>query len=216
MQRPRQTSAHRPAPLWLAPAPLVLASRSAARQSLLAGAGIAFESVPADVDELAIATGLDAAGAMPADIALALADEKARLVSHSYGRRLVLAADQILSLDGTIYSKPRDRAAAQSHLADLSGRTHTLHSAFAVLRDGEHLCAAVAEAHMTMRDLSPAFIARYLDAAGEAALASVGAYQYEGLGIHLFATVEGDRSTIMGLPLLPLIEFLRAEGSVAA
>ena len=195
--------------LWRGEHPLILASQSRARQMLLANAGIAFEPVPADIDERALqqASGLVA----PGDIATLLAREKALWVSSRKPGRFVVGADQTLALDKRLFSKPAGRAAAREQLQALAGRSHELHSAVAVARDGKILFESCTVARMTMRPLSETAIDGYLDEAGEAVTSSVGAYQLEGLGIHLFERIEGDHFTILGLPLLPLLAFLRSE-----
>jgi septum formation protein len=193
--------------IWRGTKSLILASQSRARQALLANAGIAFEAIPADIDERALqqARGLSA----PGDIAALLAREKAVTVSSRHPGRFVVGADQTLALGRRLFSKPDGRAQAAEQLRALAGQTHELHSAVAVARDSKIMFADVAVARMTMRPLDDHAISAYLDAAGEAVTASVGAYQLEGLGIHLFGRVEGDHFTILGLPLLPLLEFLR-------
>jgi septum formation protein len=195
--------------LWLGKEPLVLASQSKARQTLLANAGIAFESDPADVDERAIqqSSGLSA----PGDIASLLACEKARSVSIRRPMQYVVGADQTLALGERIFNKPAGRAQAADQLRDLAGHRHELHAAVAVARDGKLLFEHVSIARMAMRPLRDADIENYLGAAGDAVTSSVGAYQLERLGIHLFERIEGDHSTILGLPLLPLFAFLRSE-----
>jgi len=197
--------------LWRGAAPLLLASKSSARRSLLAGAGIPFEAVDAFIDERAIEAPLRAAGAGGAEIARHLARAKALAVG-AQPDRLVIGADQTLSLEGQVFAKPPDRAAAAAQLAALSGRTHELHSALCVVRANEVLFEAAPVARLAVRRLSLAFIEAYIAAAGDAVLTSVGAYQIEGLGIHLFEKIEGDHSTILGLPLLPLLTYLREEG----
>jgi septum formation protein len=195
--------------LWRGKMPLILASQSRARQALLAGAGIKFEAVPADIDERAMqhASGMTA----PGDIAALLAREKSLSVSSQLSGRLVIGADQTLALGSRLFSKPTGRVQAAEQLSALAGGVHELHSAVAVARDGEIVFAALASARMTMRKLDEAEIEAYLDEAGEAATASVGAYQLEGLGVHLFERIEGDYFTILGLPLLQLLAFLRSE-----
>jgi nucleoside triphosphate pyrophosphatase len=195
--------------LWRAKDPLILASQSRARQMLLANAGISFEAVPADIDERAVAktSGLASAG----DIAALLAREKALSVSARQPGKFVVGADQTLALGERLFSKPAGRAQAAEQLRALAGRSHQLHSAVAVARDGKILFAEVAVAHMTMRRLSESEIDAYLDEAGQAVTTSVGAYQLEGLGVHLFERIEGDHFTILGLPLLPLLAFLRSQ-----
>jgi septum formation protein len=199
--------------LWLAAEPLVLASKSTARLTLLAAAGISVEVLPADIDE----RGVEAkAAAREADAAAALlAREKARAVAAQRPGRLVLGADQTLALGARRFSKPDDRAAAAEQLRALRGTTHVLHSAVAVMRDGEVLFEHADAARLTMRNFSDRFLEQYLDAAGEAVTASVGAYQLEKPGIQLFERVEGDYFTILGLPLLPLLSFLRRERYLA-
>jgi len=195
--------------LWRGKHPLVLASQSLTRQALLANAGIDFEAVAAEIDERAVqqASGLLA----PGDIAALLAREKALSVSSRQPGKYVIGADQTLAQGERLFSKPAGRPQAAEQLAALAGRSHELHSAVAVARDGKILFEAVAIAGMTMRRLGEAEIDVYLDQAGEAVMSSVGAYQLEGLGVHLFERIEGDHFTILGLPLLPLLGFLRSE-----
>ena len=194
--------------IWRGDAPLVLASKSSARMGLLASAGIAFEAVPANIDERALER--RAAPAAPAEIALLLAREKAHLVSQLKTGRYVVGADQTLAVGDALFAKPSDRTEAGRQLHTLAGRVHELHSAVAVAYDGEILFEEVSAARMTMRPLSGTEIAVYLEEAGERAVTSVGAYQLEGLGVHLFERVEGDHFTILGLPLIPLLKFLRS------
>jgi septum formation protein len=196
--------------LWRGKEPLILASQSQARQSLLANAGIIkFESDPAAIDERAIQTtsGLSA----PGEIASLLAREKARAVSARRPGRYVVGADQTLALGARIFNKPSSRAQAADQLRALSGHCHELHSAVAVAHDGKLLFEHVSIARMSMRRLGDAEIDRYLEEVGEAATSSVGTYQLEGLGVHLFERIEGDHFTILGLPLLPLFAFLRSQ-----
>jgi septum formation protein len=195
--------------LWRGKHPLVLASQSLTRQALLANAGIDFEAVAADLDERAVqqASGLLA----PGDIAALLAREKALSVSSRQPGKYVIGADQTLAQGERLFCKPAGRPQAAEQLRALAGRSHELHSAVAVARDGKILFEAIAIAGMTMRRLGEAEIDVYLDQAGEAVTSSVGAYQLEGLGVHLFERIEGDHFTILGLPLLPLLAFLRSE-----
>ena len=195
--------------IWRGKQPLILASQSRARQTLLGNAGIPFEAVPADIDERTVQknSGLSA----PNEIAGLLAREKALFVSSKNSGRYVVGADQTLALGDRLFSKPSGRAQAAEQLRSLAGSSHELHSAVAVARDGQIMFADVSLARMTMRPLSESEIAGYLDAAGEAVTTSVGAYQLEGLGVHLFERIEGDHFTILGLPLLPLLAFLRSE-----
>jgi septum formation protein len=199
--------------LWLAPLPLLLASKSKTRRALLEAAGLPLEVVPADLDERAIE--VDAGITDPAGVAKLLAREKARAVAAKTPGRFVLGADQTLALGDRRFSKASDRAGARIQLAALRGRTHMLHAAIAVARDGNILFEHVDAARLTMRAFSDAFLERYLDAVGDAALASVGGYQLEGPGVQLFEKVEGEHSTILGLPLLPLLAWLRELGLVA-
>jgi len=195
--------------LWRDKHPLILASQSRARQMLLANAGIRFEAIPAEIDERAVQQASRLSE--PGEIAALLAREKALSVSMGQPGKYVVGADQTLALGNRLFSKPAGRAAAAEQLRDLAGHSHQLHSAVAVARDGKVLFEAVAVAGMTMRQLSGAEIRAYLDEAGEAVTSSVGAYQLEGLGVHLFERIEGDHFTILGLPLLPLLAFLRSE-----
>jgi septum formation protein len=195
--------------LWRGKTPLILASQSRARQALLTQAGIDFKAVPAELDERALqqTSGLSA----PGEIAAHLARAKALAVSSRQPGGYVVGADQTLALGTRLFSKPTGRAQAAEQLRALAGRSHELHSAVAVARDREILFEEVATARMNMRRLGEAEIETYLDQAGEAVTTSVGAYQLEGLGVHLFERIEGDHFTILGLPLLPLLAFLRSE-----
>jgi septum formation protein len=195
--------------IWRGKLPLILASQSRARQMLLGNAGIAFDAIPADIDERAVQenSGLSA----PGEIAGLLAREKARLVSTSNPTRYVVGADQTLALGRRLFSKPNGRTQAAEQLRLLAGATHELHSAVAVALDGKIIFSDVSIARMTMRRLDQTEIEAYLDQAGESVTTSVGAYQLEGLGVHLFERIEGDHFTILGLPLLPLLAFLRGE-----
>jgi septum formation protein len=201
-------------PLWMAAAPLVLASKSDIRRQLLAAAGIPVEVRPADIDERGLARASGAAS--PQDVARLLASAKAKGVALAVPGRLVLGADQTLGFAGRAFSKAKDRPAARAQLAGLRGQAHELHSAVALVRDGTLLFEHVGAARLTMRAFSDAFLDRYIDASGEAVLHSVGGYQLEAFGVHLFERIEGDHFTILGLPLLPLLGFLRQAGYVAA
>jgi septum formation protein len=196
--------------LWLASAPLVLASRSTIRRTLLETAGVPVEIRPADVDE----RGIEATAPLQAPVAIAalLAREKAAVIARAMPGRLVLGADQLLSLNGERFSKPADRAAARAQLAKLSGQTHELYSAIAFTRDDAVLFEHVGVARLTMRAFSGRFLDDYLDAVGDAATTSVGAYQLEGLGIQLFERIDGDYFTVLGLPLITALDFLRRHG----
>ncbi len=197
-------------PLWLAADPLVLASRSRVRQTLLEAAGVPTEPRAADFDEREVEAGAPAQP--PGVIAALLAREKASVVERLNPGRLVLGADQILALDARRFAKPADRAAARAQLRALSGRTHELHSAIAFMQNATVLFEHVSMARLTMRSFSDRFLDLYLDAIGSAATASVGAYQIEGLGIQLFERVDGDYFTVLGLPLMAALDFLRRRG----
>jgi septum formation protein len=195
--------------LWRGTYPLILASQSRARQALLANAGIDFEAVPADIDERGIQqnSGLR----KPGEIAALLAQEKALFVSTKMPDHYVVGADQTLALGQRLFSKPAGRAQAAEQLRTLAGSTHELHSGVAVARGGNVLFSDVSVARMSMRQLTGDEIRTYLDTAGDAVTASVGAYQLEGVGVHLFERIEGDHFTILGLPLLSLLAFLRRQ-----
>ena len=194
-------------PLWLSPQPLVLASKSEVRGKMLAAAGLRIEIRPAPIDERAAEAKAGTTDA--AAIARYLARAKADAVAPDVPGYLVLGADQTLARGSARFSKPADRAEALEQLRSLRGRTHELHSALALVRDGKLIFDCVDSARLTMRNVSDRFLEDYLDMAGDTALASVGGYQLEGIGIHLFERVEGDYFTILGLPLLLLLSFLR-------
>lgn len=200
--------------LWLASDPLLLASRSAPRRTLLEAAGVPVELHPADIDERGLEA--DAASATARDLAVLLAGAKAAVVAGLRPGRLVLGADQTLALGAKRFAKPADRAAARAQLRALSDGTHELHSAIAFVQDGTVLFEYVGSARLTMRALSNRFLDQYLDTLGDVATASVGAYQIEGLGVQLFARVEGDYFTILGLPLLAALDFLRRRGCLTS
>jgi septum formation protein len=199
---------------WRGTAPLVLASQSLARRGLLSAAGIPFDVYAAAIDERAIEAPLVAAGANAADIALHLSRAKALPVSKEKPGRLVIGADQTLCLEGRLLGKPASCAAAMAQLEALSGRTHELYSGCCVARENTLLFETVGVARLSCRRLSPAFIDAYMANVGDALLGNAGAYRIEGPGIHLFEAIEGDHATILGLPLLPLLKFLREEGSL--
>ncbi|MGE5202155.1 MAG: Maf family protein [Acidobacteriota bacterium] len=195
-------------------APLVLASGSATRARLLAEAGIDVRVDPAVLEEFEVIASFRAEGALAGECAAALAEAKASRVSARHPGALVIGADQILDCEGEWLEKPQDIAAARAQLRRLRGRPHELVSAVAVLRDGGMLWHAVDRARLTMRPFSDGFLEDYLARAGEEVLHSVGAYRLEGLGAQLFERVEGDFFTILGLPLLPLLGFLRDHGAL--
>jgi septum formation protein len=199
--------------LWLAEQPLVLASRSESRRAVLAAAAVPVEVLPADIDERAIEAraGLKSPGA----VALLLARAKACAVADKLPGRLVLGADQTLALGDRLFSKPADLAAARAQLESLRGRTHELHSAIVLARDGAVLFEHCETARLAMRDFSNRFLESYIEAAGLSLTASVGGYQVESIGIQLFERIEGDHFTILGMPLLQLLPYLRREGRLA-
>lgn len=199
--------------LWLAPEPLLLASRSAARRAMIEAAGIPVDIVAIDIDERAVEASAGPSGAR--QTALMLAQAKARAAGSRWPGRIVVGADQTLALGQRRFDKPPDRSSARDQLRTLAGRSHELHSAVAVVRNESVMFSHVETARLTMRAVSDRFIDTYLDAAGSQALASVGAYQLEKIGVHLFEKIEGDHFTILGLPLLALLAFLRQDGSLA-
>ncbi|PXA90198.1 septum formation inhibitor Maf [Caulobacter sp. D4A] len=192
--------------------PLVLASSSPFRRMLMENAGLTFESRAADIDERKIEAGLE--GASPDQVALTLAKAKAVNVSADYPDAVVIGSDQTMSLGNRVYHKPKTLAEARENLLSLSNRTHRLNSAIAFARDGEIVWEHVAHADLTVRSLSETFVDHYLSRVGEKVHGSVGAYQLEGEGIQLFSKIEGDYFTILGLPMLPLLEKLRELGAI--
>ena len=194
---------------------LILASASPSRRRMLEAAGLVFEIDPPRVDEEAAKASLRAEGMKPRDQADALAELKALSVSR---RRpgFVIGGDQMLAIEGETLDKPKDRAEARAHLKRLSGRTHELMSAAVVAREGAIIWRHIETPRLKMRALSDDYIESYLDQVGEAVMASVGAYQLEGLGAQLFERVDGDYFAVLGLPLLPLLAFLREHGLAPA
>src|SRR5258706_2180905 len=190
---------------------IVLASQSAARRSLLQAAGLEFSVVPSSVDEAAVRAALIGGeqSVEPADVAEILARAKAEDVSRQHPEALVTGGDQVLALGAALLGKPKSMDEARAMLLELRGRMHQLHSSVVLARDGEVVWTATDTAHLTMRSFSAAFVGTYLAQVGEAALSSVGGYQIEGLGVQLFERIEGDYFTILGLPLMPLLEELR-------
>lgn len=188
---------------------LILASVSLSRRTMLAAAGVSFSAEAPGVDEDAVKDSLKAEAATPAAIAETLAELKARKVSLRHPDAFVIGADQVLDCDGTIYNKPPDLAAARRQLQSLRGRAHRLTASVVVARGDARLWHRTEAATLHMRPFTDTFLDGYLARVGEAACRSVGAYQLEGLGAQLFTRVEGDYFTILGLPLLPLLDFLR-------
>lgn len=197
--------------------PLVLGSGSASRAALLKAAGLSFEVDPAGVDEDAIRKVVSRdSGARPGDVAEVLARAKAETVSERNPGALVIGADQVLAMGDQLFEKPKDMKHAVRTLLMLQGKTHQLHTAVALAREGNVTWAHTEMAHLTMRALSAEEIGRYTGAAGEAVLSSVGAYQLESLGVHLFEEIKGDYFTILGLPMLALLARLRSESDGAS
>ena len=196
--------------LWLAAQPLVLASKSDIRGKMLAAAGLRFDIRPSQIDEHAVE--VESGVVDPAAVARHLARAKSEAVAAALPGRLVLGADQTLAIGVKHLRKPADRTEAAEQLHTLRGMPHELHSAVALMRDKEILFSCIDTARLTMRDFSDRFLDDYLDMAADTVISSVGGYQLEGIGIHLFERVEGDYFTILGLPLLPLLGFLRQNG----
>ena len=194
---------------------LVLASKSAARAALLTGAGLAFETAEPGVDEEAAKAAMLADGAGPREIADALAELKATRVSRRRSGALVIGADQTLEIDGMLMDKAPDLAAARAQLTRLRGKTHVLHAAVVVALDGQPIWRELKSARLRMRDFSDAYLEAYLAREGEHVLGSVGCYRMEGEGVQLFERVDGDHFTILGLPLLGLLDLLRRYDVVA-
>ena len=188
---------------------LVLASQSIHRKNLMENAGLEFKCQPADIDERTIELAIKDTGATPKELALILASAKALDVSQKILDAYVIGSDQTLSLNDELFHKPEDMEAARRTLLKLSGQTHTLNSGVSIAKNGETIWQHVSIAELTMRELSPEFIGRHLSEAGESVLTSVGAYQLEKQGVQLFEKIEGDFFTIVGLPMLPLLEQLR-------
>lgn len=209
-----KSGAGMPEPLYGQPdaPPVILASGSVFRARLLDSAGVGFTVVVPGVDEPAVRESLRAEGARAEDVAIALGELKAIAVSQDNPNALVVGSDQMLECNGVWFEKPVDRDHARASLTALSGREHRLVTSVVVARGGARIWHTVTTVTMRMRPLSEAFVDRYLDAMGDAATQSVGAYQLEGLGSQLFTAVEGDYFTVLGLPLLPLLGFLRTHG----
>ena len=206
--------------IMLSAGPVILASASAARREMLEAAGLDVRCSPVAVDEEEIRRSLEADGASAAEAAVTLAEHKAARAASQLGAEAagvpVIGADQILDCNGIWFAKPPDRDHARAQLLSLRGRTHTLVSGVCVVRNGVAIWHHVAEARLRMRPFSDAFADRYLDAMGDCALATVGGYELEGLGSHLFDRVDGDWFTILGMPLLPLLDHLRLTGILLA
>jgi len=196
--------------------PIVLASASKARFAMLERAGVAVVAQAAAVDEEEIKHSFRAAGLKADEVAEALAELKAQRISVRHPGRIVLGSDQMLECDGAWLDKPADRAEAASHLKMLRGRPHRLVSCVVAVMNGSRQWHHTDAAVLTMRNVSDAFIERYLDELGDEALTSVGAYQLEGLGAQLFNRIQGDYFTILGMPLLPVLDYLRLRHVLAS
>ncbi|MGH6866098.1 MAG: Maf family nucleotide pyrophosphatase [Methyloceanibacter sp.] len=195
--------------------PLILASTSTIRAELLEAAGLAFIVEPPGLEEGIIRQAISGEQPLdPQDVAEVLARAKAEAVSDLASGAYVIGADQVLAFENQILTKPADMKAARNQLLDLRGKSHMLHTAVALATNGETVWSQTESATLTMRDVSPEFIGRYLAAADDAVLSSVGAYQLEGIGIQLFDKIEGDYFSILGLPLVPLLDALRREGVI--
>lgn len=193
---------------------LVLASGSATRAAILTQAGLIFERVTPDVDERSVEEALDGSNVGPDDVAAILAEVKAVEVSRLRPGATVIGADQTMSIGDERFHKPPDMEAARRQLLRLAGRSHQLHSAVAVAVDGVATFRHIATATLKMRKFTPAFVGHYLSMVGDSALDSVGTYKIESYGIQLFESIDGDHFTILGLPLLPLLDHLRSQGLV--
>ena len=194
---------------------LILATASAARRAVLAAAGLRFTAEAAAVDEAAIKESARAEGIPPGEAAMLLAEAKAQRIARRHPEALVIGADQLLVCDGRWFDKPPNMAAARAQLLALRGRPHELMTAMVCWRGGQRAWQHLARPRLTMREFSEEFLDAYLVAEGEAVLSSVGAYRLEGIGVQLFSAVEGEHGAILGLPLLPLLGFLRQHGVLA-
>lgn len=194
-------------------AELVLASTSPTRARLLRDAGVPVEIVPPGIDEDSAKRQARAAGIDGVALAQRLAEEKARSIDRP--GQLVLGADQVLVLGGRVFDKPSDRASAAKQLTALAGRTHRLASAACIVEDGRPVWRRIEEARLTMRRFGPEFRESYLDMIGDEAFGGPGAYRVEGPGLQLFDAIEGEHATILGLPMLALMAYLRRRGVLA-
>jgi septum formation protein len=196
---------------------LVLASQSASRRAMLDAAGVCFEAVAAQVDEASAKESLAAGGISPRDLADALAELKALKVSRLVPQALVLGSDSLVALDdGSLLDKPESRAQAADHLRRMSGKTHSIYSAAVIAEGGRPVWRQVDRARLEVRPLSEAFIQAYLDREWPAIAGCVGCFRIEGPGVQLFSRTEGSQFTILGMPLLPVLDYLRVRGVLAS
>lgn len=193
---------------------LVLASASPSRRMLMENAGLKFQAVAAQIDERAVEREIEHRALGPDELALELACSKALEVSGRFPQALIIGCDQTMSLGQQVFHKPADRAEARANLLLLRGRTHRLNSGVALVRGGREIWRNLSTADLSMREFSDAFLEDYLVRCGDDVMKSVGCYQLEGIGIQLFNSISGDYFTILGLPLLPLLEQLRTLGEL--
>ena len=193
---------------------LILASQSLSRRALLEGAGLAFDTMPSAVDEAAIKESAQAEGVSAADTSILLADAKAARIARRHPEATIIGADQLLVCEGEWFDKPEDLAAARAHLQKLRNRAHELVTAVVVWRNGQRAWHHLATPRLAMRDFSDAFLDEYLAREGGFVTQSVGAYRLEGMGIQLMRDIRGEHTAILGLPLLPLLAYLRDAGVV--
>ena len=193
---------------------LILASQSSSRRAMLDAAGVTYRAIPAHVDETSVKNALLAQGQPPRNLADALAEMKAIKISQSHPGELVIGSDSIVSIDDVCFDKPADRDQAAAHLAAFSGKTMVLTSAVVVAEGGRPLWRHVEQARLSVRPLSPAFITAYLDAEWPAIGHCVGCFRMEAMGVQLFSAIKGDHFTILGMPLLPLLGFLRQRSAL--
>lgn len=195
---------------------LVLASASSSRRMLMENAGLTFQAVAAQIDERAVEREIEHRALGPDELALELACSKALEVSSRFPQALVIGCDQTMSLGQQVFHKPADRDEARANLLSLRGRTHRLNSGIVLVREGREIWRHLSTADLSMRDFSDGFLEDYLVRCGDDVMKSVGCYQLEGIGIQLFNSISGDYFTILGLPLLPLLEQLRTLGELDA